>query len=158
MLFILCTVLFRVRRYLYIYYTWETLLNHVFEDLRKTKAPNKIGLEKVGSAQPDLHQPTGSPECMVFTGQCLVPWLARRWTRRPLELLGTLRIKFTGLSGVQQTVRWASAARANGESRLEGGWIGGNWNLQTLSTLQAGVSVRIKSKSSREGENKSTKK
>jgi hypothetical protein len=40
MLFILCTVLFRVRRFLYIYYTWKTLLNHVFEDLRKTKAPN----------------------------------------------------------------------------------------------------------------------
>jgi hypothetical protein len=40
MLFMLCTVLFRVRRYLYIYYTWETLLNHVFEDLRKMKAPN----------------------------------------------------------------------------------------------------------------------
>jgi hypothetical protein len=45
MLFILCTVLFRVRRYLYIYYTWETLLNHVFEDLRKTKAPNKIDIK-----------------------------------------------------------------------------------------------------------------
>jgi hypothetical protein len=36
----MCTVLFRVQRYLYIYYTWETLLNPVFEDLRKTKAPN----------------------------------------------------------------------------------------------------------------------
>jgi hypothetical protein len=24
------------------YYTPETLLNHVFEDLRKTKAPNKL--------------------------------------------------------------------------------------------------------------------
>jgi hypothetical protein len=35
-----CTILTRVRRYLYIYYTWETLLNHVFEDLRKPKAPN----------------------------------------------------------------------------------------------------------------------
>jgi hypothetical protein len=32
-----------------------------------------------------------------------------------------------------------------------GGWISGNWNLQTLSTLQAGVSVRIKVKSGREG-------
>jgi hypothetical protein len=30
----------RVRRYLFICYTWKTLLNHVFEDLRKTKAPN----------------------------------------------------------------------------------------------------------------------
>jgi hypothetical protein len=33
-------VLIRVRRYLFMYYTPETLLNHVFEDLRKTKAPN----------------------------------------------------------------------------------------------------------------------
>jgi hypothetical protein len=29
-----------VRRYLLMYYTLETLLNHVFEDLRKPKAPN----------------------------------------------------------------------------------------------------------------------
>jgi hypothetical protein len=42
MLSMSCTVLFRVRRYLYIYYTWERLLNHVFEDLRKTKAPNNF--------------------------------------------------------------------------------------------------------------------
>ena len=41
MLFMLCTVLFRFWRFLYIYYTWKTLLNHVFEDLRKTKAPNR---------------------------------------------------------------------------------------------------------------------
>jgi hypothetical protein len=34
-------VLIRVRRYLFMYYTPETLLNHVFEDLRKPKAPNK---------------------------------------------------------------------------------------------------------------------
>jgi hypothetical protein len=46
MLFILCTISFRVRRYLYIYYTWETLLNHVFEDLRKTKAPNNKLISK----------------------------------------------------------------------------------------------------------------
>jgi hypothetical protein len=41
-LFVLLTlymVLIRVRRYLFIYYTWEILSNHVFEDLRKTKAP-----------------------------------------------------------------------------------------------------------------------
>jgi hypothetical protein len=30
----------RVRRYLFTRYTPETLLNHVFEDLRKPKAPN----------------------------------------------------------------------------------------------------------------------
>jgi hypothetical protein len=32
--------LIRVRRYLLMYFTPETLLNHVFEDLRKPKAPN----------------------------------------------------------------------------------------------------------------------
>jgi hypothetical protein len=31
--------LIRVRRYLLMYFTPETLLNHVFEDLRKPKAP-----------------------------------------------------------------------------------------------------------------------
>jgi hypothetical protein len=30
----------RFRRYLFTYFTWKTLLNHVFEDLRKPKAPN----------------------------------------------------------------------------------------------------------------------
>jgi hypothetical protein len=30
----------RVRRYLFTHYTLETSLNHVFEDLRKPKAPN----------------------------------------------------------------------------------------------------------------------
>ena len=32
----------RVRRYLFTHYTPETSLNHVFEDLRKPKAPNNI--------------------------------------------------------------------------------------------------------------------
>jgi hypothetical protein len=32
----------RVRRYLFTHYTPETLLNHIFEDLRKPKAPNNI--------------------------------------------------------------------------------------------------------------------
>jgi hypothetical protein len=44
-LHILCVshtvVLIRVRRYLFMYYTPETLLNPVFEDLRKMKAPNR---------------------------------------------------------------------------------------------------------------------
>jgi hypothetical protein len=33
-------VLIRVRSYLFMYYTPETLLKHVFEDLQKPKAPN----------------------------------------------------------------------------------------------------------------------
>jgi hypothetical protein len=36
--------LIRVRRYLLMYFTPETLLNHVFEDLRKPKAPNSISI------------------------------------------------------------------------------------------------------------------
>jgi len=35
-------VLIPVRRHLFIYYTRETLSNHVFEDLRKTKASNRV--------------------------------------------------------------------------------------------------------------------
>jgi hypothetical protein len=31
----------QARRYLFIYYAPETMLNHVFEDLRKPKAPNR---------------------------------------------------------------------------------------------------------------------
>jgi hypothetical protein len=41
MLFTSYMVLTRVRRYLFTCYTWKTLLNHVFEDLRKTKAPQQ---------------------------------------------------------------------------------------------------------------------
>jgi hypothetical protein len=33
-------ILIRDRRRMFTYYTWKTLLNYVFEDLRKTKAPN----------------------------------------------------------------------------------------------------------------------
>jgi hypothetical protein len=35
-----CILMTRFRRYLFTYSTWKTLLNHVFEDLRKPKAPN----------------------------------------------------------------------------------------------------------------------
>jgi hypothetical protein len=31
----------RIQSYLFTHYTPETLLNHVFEDLRKPKAPNR---------------------------------------------------------------------------------------------------------------------
>jgi hypothetical protein len=36
----LCILMIRIRRYLFTYFTWKTLPNHVFEDLRKPKAPN----------------------------------------------------------------------------------------------------------------------
>jgi transposase InsO family protein len=64
MLSISCTVLTRVRRYLYIYYTWETLLNHVFEDLRKTKVPNSTYAQLVARIL-SLH---GLPKTIVSDG------------------------------------------------------------------------------------------
>jgi hypothetical protein len=51
------------------------------------------------------------------TGQCLVPRLARRRTRRSREKAMVPRLKFTGLSSVHRTVRWAKAACANGRQR-----------------------------------------
>jgi hypothetical protein len=36
----------RIRSYLFTHYTPETLLNHVFEDLRKPKAPNRLCCNK----------------------------------------------------------------------------------------------------------------
>jgi hypothetical protein len=36
-------VLIRVRMYLFMYYTLETLLNHIFEYLRKPKVSNSSG-------------------------------------------------------------------------------------------------------------------
>jgi hypothetical protein len=45
MLSISYMLLTRVRRYLFTYHTWKILLNHIFEDLRRTKAPNTNLLE-----------------------------------------------------------------------------------------------------------------
>jgi hypothetical protein len=45
----LCMLMIRIRRYLFTYFTWKTLSNLVFEDLRKPKAPNKfIGSSSAG--------------------------------------------------------------------------------------------------------------
>jgi hypothetical protein len=57
---ILCTpsvllhivILTHVRRYLFTHCTLETLLNHVFEDLRKPKAPNRVLKTRSGSREP----------------------------------------------------------------------------------------------------------
>jgi hypothetical protein len=38
-----------VRRYLHTYHTWKILLNHIFEDLRKTKAPNTLKIANEGN-------------------------------------------------------------------------------------------------------------
>jgi hypothetical protein len=39
-------LMIRIRRYMFTYFTWKTLSNHVFEDLRKPKAPNSTNLEE----------------------------------------------------------------------------------------------------------------
>jgi hypothetical protein len=57
--------LIQVRRYLLMYSTPETLLNHVFEDLRKSKAPNTrlldCGTGAAARGNP-VHGPTVSTE------------------------------------------------------------------------------------------------
>jgi hypothetical protein len=55
-LFILRTAPSRFRRFLYIYYTWGNIVNHVFKDLWKTKAPNSTS---VVLASPAMQQYTG---------------------------------------------------------------------------------------------------
>ena len=56
-----------VRRYLFTHYTPETLLNHVFEDLRKPKAPNKsitkFGRDPRLRAKPDINMLAKLLEC-----------------------------------------------------------------------------------------------
>jgi hypothetical protein len=44
----------RIRRYLLMYYTPETLSNRVFEDLRKPKAPNNAEVLKIYRTPPEL--------------------------------------------------------------------------------------------------------
>jgi hypothetical protein len=51
----------QVRRYLLMYYTPETLLNHVFEDLRKPKAPNNYDLHRRGLWRTMQRHPYFSP-------------------------------------------------------------------------------------------------
>jgi hypothetical protein len=82
----LCILMIRIRRYLFTYFTWKTLSNHVFEDLRKPKAP-KIGL----NWPLEQHSSWLTGHCPVHTRQSSAPtncWLRPRvalWLRcRPL--------------------------------------------------------------------------
>jgi hypothetical protein len=54
-------VLTQVRRYLFMHYTPETLLNHVFEDLRKPKAPNSY--QELSSSFHPQHSSMLSKRC-----------------------------------------------------------------------------------------------
>jgi hypothetical protein len=82
-----------------------------------------------------------SPACGC-TGQCsvcsrhyLVSRLACRRTRCSRELLGTLRLKFTGLSGVHRTVRWANSAHTNGRQCNQRAI--NDWRVARANGLQA---------------------
>jgi hypothetical protein len=56
--------LIRVQRYLLMYFTPETLLNHVFEDLRKPKAPNSNTLNARLRAQRSRARAGGTPDSL----------------------------------------------------------------------------------------------
>jgi hypothetical protein len=43
----LCMLMIRIRRDLFTYFTWKTLSNYVFEDLRKPKAPNRYYINSI---------------------------------------------------------------------------------------------------------------
>jgi hypothetical protein len=55
----------RVQRYLFTHYTPETLLNPVFEDLRKPKAPNTF-ISGLSEAKGWNHLSKASAECTSF--------------------------------------------------------------------------------------------
>jgi hypothetical protein len=56
----------RFWRYLFTHFTWKTLSNHVFEDLRKPKAPNN-GLARLLPHSVQLQRLTQEPrDCVVF--------------------------------------------------------------------------------------------
>jgi hypothetical protein len=55
-------LLARVRKYLFICHTWKILLNHVFEDLRRTKAPNSRLCHKEGHKSFQCKAKTGDKQ------------------------------------------------------------------------------------------------
>ena len=60
-----------------------------------------------GCVQPKAAS-AGAPGCPVCTGQCPVRQTSAEQTSRSRVFLRRLRLKFTGLSGVHRTVRWAN--------------------------------------------------
>jgi hypothetical protein len=59
-------VLIQIRRYLSTHYTPETLLNHVFEDLRKPKAPNNGYVVVEGYKYPPNHHHSKHPSFQTY--------------------------------------------------------------------------------------------
>jgi hypothetical protein len=63
MLFSSCVLLTWIRRYLSISHAWKTLLNYVFEDLRKTKVPNTVPVR--GAPHNELYLSGAAPDYPV---------------------------------------------------------------------------------------------
>jgi hypothetical protein len=63
----------QVRRYLFMYYTPETLLNHVFEDLRKPKAPNRTHDAALHFGYTDSSNQTPHTFFMVYRSEAVLP-------------------------------------------------------------------------------------
>jgi hypothetical protein len=63
-----------------------------------------------GYDQPNQHQPS-TPDCLVCTGQCPVPRLARRRSGCSRESAGRRGYKSPDCPLVHRTVRWANGAR-----------------------------------------------
>jgi hypothetical protein len=78
--------------------------------LSKCQESCQVKRKLIGEKLAEFSQTSTSPWC---TGQCLVPRLAWRQTRRSREKAMAPWLKFIGLSGVHRNVRWAKAVCAN---------------------------------------------
>jgi hypothetical protein len=85
-------VLIRVRRYLFTHYTPETSLNHVFEDLRKPKAPNM-----------KISQLWFLVNSVVSTTPILKPFSRRKSRRHSYQALGAC---FNTYSTLDNLLTW----------------------------------------------------
>jgi hypothetical protein len=89
----------------------------------------------------EVDQPTRSYRETLRGGEAKGPWreLVHLWALAPCPLI-------TSMIGAYLYPGWHE-----GESRLEGGWIGKSKIYNLKDKLQAGVSFRVKTESKREG-------
>jgi hypothetical protein len=113
MLFILCTASFRVWRFMYIYYTWETLLIMFLRTFGRRRPPT-------GGERPDK----GVPGASGRTIEC-----ARRGTGGMGPPLGDIStwMKRILARGVHTSARRVWRSQGGGPSR--GLWAEGGWNV-----------------------------
>jgi hypothetical protein len=136
------------------YYTPETLSNHVFEDLRKPKAPNtpkpstQDSQSRFGRRRRQSHGPNSTPSLMLCShntrfAQFLLPreqWMRDEGPRRPhptIYGLGT-RCPPRGFRQLAETLVVATTQRirhgfATAKARRIGGGVcglGSSWNGQ----------------------------